>query len=103
MAGNEEGGHITVSRDALRAELATLELRLIRQLATRADLEALETRVATFEIADPPGLREISITSQRNRQELDSLKAWRSYFTGAVAATGILSSTALGVALAYFF
>lgn len=49
-------GRISVSRDALRAELATMELRLVDKLATKSEVEhlatglgALGSRVSTLE------------------------------------------------------
>jgi hypothetical protein len=56
-------GRITVSRDALRAELATMELRLVEKLATQSEVEAL-------------------------RKEVDALKRWRAYLAG-VATTAL--------------
>lgn len=44
-----EHERITVSRDALRADLLDLELRLTKTLATKSDVDALEKRVATLE------------------------------------------------------
>lgn len=44
-----EHERITVSRDALRADLLDLELRLTKTLATKSDVDALERRVTTLE------------------------------------------------------
>ena len=45
----DDTGRITVSRDALRADLAELELRLVDRLATKADHVELERRVGGLE------------------------------------------------------
>jgi hypothetical protein len=74
--GARDVGRISVSRDALRAELATMELRLVEKLATRAEVEIM-------------------------RADMDGLKRWRAYVTGAVAVSVGLGSTAVGVVLAY--
>lgn len=66
MAG-EDSGRISVSRDALRAELAQMELRLIEKLATKAEVEMLEARVDTLET------------------EVDRLKTWRKTLAAALA------------------
>ncbi len=49
MANGDDHGRISVSRDALRAELATMELRLVEKLATKQDVTALEARVDKLE------------------------------------------------------
>lgn len=46
MAGEER---VSVSRDALRAELAELELRLIEKLASKSEVEMLKQRVEKLE------------------------------------------------------
>jgi hypothetical protein len=56
-------GRITVSRDALRAELLGMELRLVEKLATKDEVDVL-------------------------RKEIDGLKRWRAYLTG-VASTAL--------------
>lgn len=51
MGSVEDIGRISVSRDALRAELAQMELRLVDKLATQVDVDALEARVTKTEDA----------------------------------------------------
>lgn len=64
---SEDTGRISVSRDALRAELATLKLDLIQTLATKDDVKVLEARVGTLET------------------DVDRLKTWRKSLAGVVA------------------
>lgn len=45
----EDSGRITVSRDALRAELAKLELRLVEKLVTKTEHDGLAERVVRIE------------------------------------------------------
>lgn len=71
----EDTGRISVSRDALRAELATLELRLVDKLATKSEVDDIRT-------------------------DVDSLKRWRAYQSGAAAAAVLIATTAIGVVLA---
>lgn len=61
MAAPEDGGRISVSRDALRAELVGLELRLVEKLATKTEHDGLASRV-------------------------DKLERWRAYSMGITAA-----------------
>lgn len=49
MSESDDVGRISVSRDALRADLGDLELRLIEKLATKAEHESLAMRVAKLE------------------------------------------------------
>lgn len=44
-----EHERITVSRDALRADLLDLELRLTKTLATKSEVDGLEKRVTALE------------------------------------------------------
>ena len=74
--GGRDTGRITVSRDALRAELATLELRLVEKLATKADHDDLERRVG-------------------------GLETWRAYTAGAAAVAVALATAAVSVVVAY--
>lgn len=69
----EDSGRISVSRDALRAELAQMELRLVDKLATKDEVQAI-------------------------RADVDGLKRWRAYLSGAYA-LGLVAATA---ALAWF-
>lgn len=46
---SDDSGRISVSRDALRAELAKLELRLVEKLVTKTDHEDLAHRVTGLE------------------------------------------------------
>jgi hypothetical protein len=72
----EDSGRISVSRDALRAELTGLELRLVQSLATQTEVDVL-------------------------RKDVDSLKRWRAYVAGASAVALALGSTAVGIVIAY--
>lgn len=67
-------GRISVSRDALRAELAGLELRLVEKLASQSEVDGI-------------------------RRDVDSLKTWRAYVAGAAAGALALSGTAVGIVL----
>lgn len=73
---SDDNGRISVSRDALRAELATMELRLVEKLATQSEVEVL-------------------------RRDVDSLRRWRSYAAGVSTAALGVGTTALGVALRF--
>lgn len=46
---SDDSGRISVSRDALRAELAKLELRLVEKLVTKTDHDDLVHRVTRLE------------------------------------------------------
>lgn len=70
MAG-ENGERISISRDALRAELAELELRLIDKLAAKIDVERLAGRVDTLE---KNALRRDDTEYSRLKIELDLVK-----------------------------
>jgi hypothetical protein len=72
----DDTGRISVSRDALRAELATLELRLVEKLATQSEVDGIRT-------------------------DVDSLKRWRAYVAGAAAVAVGLGTTAIGIVIAY--
>jgi hypothetical protein len=74
---SEDNGRISVSRDALRAELAELELSLVEKLATKDEVTEI-------------------------RREVDSLKTWRAYTTGFTACGVAIGSVALGVAVHLF-
>ena len=71
----EENGRINVSRDALRAELAQMELRLIDKLATKTEVDVLRKE------------------RDDDRQEIESLKRWRAYITGVTGTALALAST----------
>lgn len=71
---SEDNGRITVSRDALRAELLSLELRLVQRLATQDEVDTI-------------------------RKDVDSLKRWRSYLAGAVTGALALAGCAVAIVL----
>lgn len=65
---SEDNGRISVSRDALRAELAQMELRLVEKLATKTEVDGI-------------------------RADVDGLKRWRAYVTGLTTTAIALSGT----------
>jgi hypothetical protein len=73
---SEDIGRISVSRDALKAELLGMELRLVDKLATKDEVETLRT-------------------------DVDKLKTWRAYTAGATAVALGLGTTALSILLAF--
>lgn len=73
----EDTGRISVSRDALRAELGSLELRLVQSLATQSEVDDLKRRV-------------------------DRLETWRAFLAGAQALFVFLVGVAL-ILITYFF
>jgi hypothetical protein len=75
MATPEDTGRITVSRDALRADLAELELRLVDRLATKSEVEDL-------------------------RRDVERLQRWRSYITG-MASTALALAGACSALVVY--
>jgi hypothetical protein len=83
MAG-EDSGRISVSRDALRAELVTMELRLVEKLATKGEVEALHKEHDAL------------------REEVENLKSWRQYTTGLTAGSLGLAGLAAGFAAHLF-
>lgn len=99
----DDSGRISVSRDALRAELATLELRLVERLATKAEVDDLARRVSLIELQGSPTAQELEVGQTLLRKDVDGLRTWRSYLTGAVAAVSVIASSALAVAIAYLF
>lgn len=72
----EDTGRISVSRDALRAELAELELSLVEKLATKDEVAEV-------------------------RRDVDSLKRWRAYVAGAAAVALALATTAATLVAIY--
>lgn len=88
MSIADDVGRISVSRDALRAELASMELRLIEKLATQTELEVL--RRAT----------EVEIESVRH--EVDKLRLWRAYTVGVTTVALGVGSTAFAIAIRTF-
>lgn len=60
---------ISISRDALRAELAELELRLIEKLASKVDVDMLRKRVEVLEEKavrrDGPEFRQVKDQLQK--------------------------------------
>ena len=67
----ENGERISISRDALRAELAELELRLIDKLASKIDVEKLAGRV---DVLERNALRRDDADFRRVNQEVVELK-----------------------------
>jgi hypothetical protein len=59
---------VSVSRDALRAELAELELRLIEKLASKSEVEMLKSRVEKLEELASP-LKEKKILTVNEVEE----------------------------------
>lgn len=74
MAATEDGGRISVSKDFLRAELGAMELRLIQNLATQAEVEGI-------------------------RKDVEGLKRWRAYVAGVATTAAALASAAVAIAL----
>jgi len=66
----ENNNKISIGRDTLRAELTTLELRLVNQLAQKSEVKQLENRIALLE-ADK--LEEVSL-HQQHESRLERLE-----------------------------
>jgi hypothetical protein len=88
----EDSGRITVSRDALRAELATLELRLVEKLATKAEVDDLGQRVTSLEAKGSP-----------SREEFDRLKGWQARIAGGLALVAVVATAALPIVIGLYF
>lgn len=94
---------ITVSREALRAELAELELRLMEKLATREHVVHLESRVASLELSraqreEMPGQVQKLVLEVRELQRVSSSeeevkKATRRYAVAAATSVSLIVAT----------
>lgn len=80
----DDNGRISVSRDALRAELAQMELRLVEKLATKSEVDDLRDEHDAL------------------RAEVEGLKAWRAYTTGLTAGSMALAGAAVALATHLF-
>jgi hypothetical protein len=103
MSTPEDGGRVSVSRDALRADLADLELRLVDRLSARLDekadsivLDAVRARVHALEgTTATMGLLVTQFGDQEGR--LRSLERFRYAFP----ATSVLALTVATATLAF--
>lgn len=89
----EHPERISVSRDALRAELAELELRLTKQLASRSDVEDVKNEQGRMALH----ISALQDLGKRNREDIESLDSrvvelrdWHNRSIGIIALIAFL-------------
>lgn len=87
----EDAGRISVSRDALRAELSQMELRLVEKLATKAEVDDLTKRVTALEERNAP-----------TRVEFDLVKSTLTALKSGLALVSVVAASALPLILRHY-